>query len=139
MRKISKWRLIARQIAYESIRNTFLEDLHSGISPSTKTGDYSDLFVITPYGKISLNEQEQETMIGGKLKKGKFKVSRISDEEMRKLMLEIEENLRLSLWYWVGRGKHKDKKILEAVEKALFGEDGISWDNPKLTLQKKHK
>lgn len=108
----SKWKIIARQIAVESVRNTFLEDLHVGTFPSSKTGDYSDVKVISPYGEIEWN-----------------KLSRISDEEMRKLMLEIEESLRLSLWFW--NMKHKKQELVRLVETALFGSYGISWDNPK--------
>ena len=70
-------KLIARAVAEQCIRNnTDLEDLHSGITPSSKKGDYSDVYVVSPYGQIEWK-----------------KLSRISDEEMRSLMLSIEENL----------------------------------------------
>lgn len=32
--------------------NTDLEDLHSGITPSSKTGDDSDVYVVSSYGEI---------------------------------------------------------------------------------------
>lgn len=82
--KRSKFRIMARQIALEAVRNTFLESLH---------GD----------GKIS-------------------------EQEMRKLMLEVEEGLRICLWYWFRH--YKDGNLLKIVEDALFGEYGISWDIP---------
>jgi hypothetical protein len=47
-----------------------LDDLHSGISPSSKTGDYSDVKVVSPYGEIPWTN-----------------VARISDNEMRALMI----------------------------------------------------
>jgi len=56
--------------------NTSLEDIHAGIFPRTKTGDYSDIKVVTPYGEIPWDG-----------------VSRISNAEMKKLMIEIVNNL----------------------------------------------
>jgi hypothetical protein len=86
----SKFRIMARQIALEAVRNTYLEDLHAE-------------------GKIS-------------------------DQEMRRLMLEVENNLRIGLWYW--DRKRNDPNTLKLVEKALFGKYGISWDNPTLSKKK---
>jgi hypothetical protein len=60
---------LAKSIAALCVRNTFLEDLHSGTSPASQTGDYSDVTVVTPYGEIPWQ-----------------KLSRISDEEMKRLM-----------------------------------------------------
>lgn len=54
------------------VRNTQLEDLHAGIFPASHSGDYDDVKVISPYGDIPWNG-----------------LSRISDEEMKALMLEI--------------------------------------------------
>jgi len=81
--KRSKFRIMARQIALEAVRNTYLEDLHT---------------------------------------------QHFGDKDMRKLMLEIEEKLRISLWYW--DRKRKDKNLLKQTEDVLFGEWGISWDIP---------
>jgi hypothetical protein len=39
---------LAKSIAALCVRNTFLEDLHSGTTPSSKSGDYADVKVITP-------------------------------------------------------------------------------------------
>ena len=85
---------MARQIAYESIRNTYLEELHANC-------------------------------------KG------FGDKEMRKLMLEIEERLRISLWFW--DSKKRRKKYLKITEKNLFGEYGISWDIPKAKYEELKK
>ncbi len=63
---------LAKSLALLCVRNTFLEDLHAGTSPSSKTGDYSDVNVVTPYGEIPWS-----------------KVSRLSDDEMRQLMKEV--------------------------------------------------
>jgi hypothetical protein len=43
---------LAKALAVTCVRNTFLEDLHSGISPSSRAGDHSDVTVVTPYGEI---------------------------------------------------------------------------------------
>ena len=67
---------LAKAIAALCVRNTFLEDLHSGTTPSSKTGDYSDVKVVLPYGEIPW-----------------CKLSRISDEEMKRLMKEIVNKL----------------------------------------------
>ena len=59
-------------IALECFRNSKLEDLHTGISPSSKTGDYSDVKVVTPYGEIPWNN-----------------LSRLNDDEMKELMIDV--------------------------------------------------
>jgi hypothetical protein len=53
------------------VRNS-LEDLHAGIFPSSKSGDYSDVKVVSPYGEIPWNQ-----------------VGRISDAEMKELMITV--------------------------------------------------
>ncbi len=67
---------LAKYVAALCVRNTFLEDLHSGTVPSSKTGDFSDVKVVTPFGEIPWHE-----------------LSRISDEEMKKLMKEVVDKL----------------------------------------------
>jgi len=64
--------ILAKAITAICVRNGFLEDLHAGITPSSKAGDYSDVKVVTPYGEIPWK-----------------KLSRISDEEMKCLMKGI--------------------------------------------------
>lgn len=67
---------LAKALAALCVRNTFLENLHAGKVPASKTGDYSDVKVVTPDREIPWNE-----------------LSRISDEEMQKLMKEIVNKL----------------------------------------------
>jgi len=62
----------ATMLAFHCVRNSSLEDLHAGIFPSSKTGDYTDVTVVSPYGEIAWN-----------------RVSRISDEEMQRLSADI--------------------------------------------------
>ena len=54
------------------VRNTQLENLHAGIFPASQSGNYDDVKVVSPYGEIPWNE-----------------ASRISDLEMKVLMIEI--------------------------------------------------
>jgi hypothetical protein len=49
-----------------------LEDLHSGTSPSSASGDYSDVTVSSTYGVIPWP-----------------KVSRLNDDEMKRLMIDV--------------------------------------------------
>lgn len=65
-------KLLARYITLRGVRNTELEELHCGTFSSIKTGDYSDVKIFSPFGEIPWTE-----------------VSRISDQEMRKLMLDV--------------------------------------------------
>ena len=54
------------------VRNTQLENFHAGTFPSSKSGNYDDVKVVSPFGEIPWNE-----------------VSRISDQEMKALMIEV--------------------------------------------------
>jgi hypothetical protein len=47
---------LVKFVALECFRNSKLEELHTGKSPRSKTGDYSDVKVVTPYGEIPWNE-----------------------------------------------------------------------------------
>src|SRR5271166_2815604 len=67
---------LAKAMAVLCVRNTFLEDLHAGKTAVSETGDYSDVKVITPDREIPWNE-----------------LSRISDEEMKKLMKQVVNKL----------------------------------------------
>ncbi|MFN7177130.1 MAG: hypothetical protein ACK4MX_09600 [Thermaurantiacus sp.] len=68
---------LARIMAMLCVRNTQLETLHSGLTPVTRTGDYSDVFVHDADGRrIPWTD-----------------VSRIDDAEMRALMQEIVNRL----------------------------------------------
>jgi hypothetical protein len=67
---------LAKAIAVTCVRNTFLEDLHAGITPSSQAGDYSDVKVVSPYGEIPWH-----------------RLSRISDDEMKVLMKEVVNKL----------------------------------------------
>jgi len=66
----------AKMIALRCVRNTSIEGIHAGQLPRSKTGDYSDVKVVTPFGEIPWNE-----------------VSRISDKEMKVFNKEVVNKL----------------------------------------------
>src|SRR6202049_4205287 len=63
---------LAKYLAQQCFRNTILEDLHAGITPASETGDFMDVVVRSPYGEIPWP-----------------KLSRLSDEEMKALMIDV--------------------------------------------------
>ncbi|WP_312404576.1 hypothetical protein [Brevundimonas sp.] len=64
------------------MRNTVLEDFHAGRFPISVVGDYSDVRVVTPHGDIAWNE-----------------LSRISDDEMKALMIQVVNRVFTYLTY----------------------------------------
>jgi hypothetical protein len=62
---------LAKLMASQCFRNSILEDFHVGTAPSSRSTDYSDVKVVTPYGEIRWND-----------------LSRISDKEMKALMID---------------------------------------------------
>jgi hypothetical protein len=85
----------------ESCVRSALEDVHAGIFPSSQSGDYSDVKVVTPYGEIPWT-----------------RLGRISDEEMKVLMIDIVNKTYTFLRY------------LE--ELAAESAQTRHWDRPKL-------
>jgi hypothetical protein len=66
---------LAKLMAQRCFRNTKLEDLHAGVVPDTKAGDYSDVKVVSPFGEIPWP-----------------RLSRLSDDEMRELMIDVVDH-----------------------------------------------
>lgn len=129
---LTKAKLYARWTANSCIRNnTPLENLHCGTTPASKTGDYSDVKVVSPYGEIKWNN-----------------LSRISDKEMRELMLKIESNLEQQIESILGLEnggvvsypqceiKPNKKMILKCIKQAFFSKYGVSWDIPQREWKK---
>jgi hypothetical protein len=100
--------VLAKAITAICVRNGFLEDLHSGVTPSSKTEDYCDVKVVTPYGEIPWPE-----------------VSRISDEEMKRLMKGIVNQMYAFLC------RQEDPVFLEAFIK-MGSQYAAQWDEPDL-------
>ena len=91
---------VAKSLVESCVRNA-LEDVHAGVFPSSQCGDYSDVKVVTPYGEIPWT-----------------RLSRISDEEMKVLMIDIVNKTYTFLRY------------LE--ELAAESAQTRRWDRPKL-------
>ena len=98
---------MALGVASLCVRDTFLEELHAGIMPSSKTEDYSDVKVVSPYGEIEWN-----------------RLSRISDDEMRQLMKEVVNKLYSVLLHL------DDPKWVEAMKKRAQIMTA-KWDEPQ--------
>jgi hypothetical protein len=104
---------LAKLMALRCFRNTKLEDLHAGIYPSSEVGDYSDVKVVTPFGEIPWN-----------------KVSRLSDEEMKGLMIDVVNRSYtfLSELFRSGRGD----ALMDAMIDALKQHDPLPrWNYPE--------
>lgn len=76
MNKELNYAQTAKVLTEVCFRNSLLENLHSGTSPGSAAGDYSDVRVVTPYGEIPWTE-----------------VSRLSDEEMKALMIDVVDRV----------------------------------------------
>jgi hypothetical protein len=93
-------REFAKTLIHEFVRNNAsLEDLHAGTFPGSATGDYRDVKVISPYGEIPWN-----------------RVSRISDEEMKRFMIECVDNIYTFL-------SHPDIALFSPLPR---------WNQPKI-------
>ena len=66
---------LAKYMVLQCFRNSMLEDLHAGTSPSSASGDYADVTVTSPFGVIPWP-----------------KVSRLNDDEMKRLMIDVVDS-----------------------------------------------
>ena len=117
---------LAKLMAMICVRNTGIEDLHAGTVPVTRTGDYSDVFVIDADGRrIAWSD-----------------VSHMDDGGMRDLMRQIVDRLytfhmhcddpvfRDHLDRWLAlSGTWDDPKLDEALLSAISSKDGL--DRPE--------
>ena len=101
---------LAKLVARDCFRNTMLEDFHAGISPSSEVGDYSDVKVVSPRGEIPWKE-----------------LSRLSDKEMRELMMDVVDRCYdfLSVMFLTGKGDEIIKVLKE-------GDPLPQWHDPVL-------
>jgi hypothetical protein len=100
-------RRLALGVALLCVRNTCIEEIHAGISPSSQAGDFSDVKVVTPYGEIPWNN-----------------LSRISDDDMRDFMREVVDRIYTVLL------RLKDREFVERMDNytRLMTR---AWDAPK--------
>ena len=100
---------LVKFVALHCFRNTKLENLHAGKSPSSKTGDYSDVKVVTPYGEIPWTE-----------------VSRLNDDEMKELMIDVVNRTDRYLGAIL-----VTKKGAEVVETLKTYDPVAKWNDPE--------
>ncbi len=99
---------LARIMAMLCVRNTQLETLHAGLTPVTRTGDYSDVFVMDADGRrIPWTE-----------------VSRIDDDEMRELKQELVNRL------YTIHLEANDPKLRATIERWM--DAATRWDEPEI-------
>ena len=98
---------LAKFMAQQCFRNTEIENIHAGLVPSSSTGDFSDVKVVTPFGEIAWNE-----------------LSRISQEEMKALNIECVDKCYTFLSALFANGD----LLVAGFEKADFVP---YWDEPK--------
>lgn len=98
---------LAKMITLRCIRNTCIEHIHAGPQAHSKSGDYSDVTVVTPDREILWNE-----------------VSRISDEEMKTFNEEVINKLYTVLLYLGRTGE------MPVGPHAFYSPH--NWDDPKL-------
>ena len=109
---------IAKALAMCSVRNTYLEDLHAGITPTTHTGDYSD---------VTITDANGETFPFSEL-------SRINDQEMKILMKEVVSRLYASLMVISSRTRHEEAEYAVNLGEIFCKK----WDNPDASFLDEH-
>ena len=100
--------ILVRTMALLCVRITMIEDIHAGLVPVTKTGDYSDVTVIDADGRrIPWPD-----------------VSHIDDDAMRDLMRQVVNRL------YTFQLKAEEPGFLERVSRWM--DVANRWDDPKL-------
>jgi hypothetical protein len=103
---------LAKLMARDCFRNIArLEDFHGGKFPTTQTGDYSDVKVLTPDREIQWSE-----------------LSRISDEEMKALMIDIVNHCYAFL---TGLCTPEAANIIEKLKE---NDEVPEWNDPVLLI-----
>ena len=101
---------LAKAIVAYSLRNTSIEDIHSGIAPVSHTGDFSDVVVVDAAGnKIPWN-----------------KASRISQDEM-KVLMQVAVNRVYTVLSHEGDAEFEKEVLGYALELAR------GWDEPEMS------
>ena len=99
---------LARIMAMLCVRNTHLETIHAGKTPITRTGDYSDVFVVDADGRRIPWTQ----------------VSHIDQNEMHELMQEIVNRL------YTFHLEADDPKLQATIERWMGA--ASKWDEPEI-------
>ena len=99
---------ISKSMAVMCVRNTMIEDIHAGIEPVTRTGDFTDVVVIDADGRRILWPE----------------VSRIGNDEMGRLMRQVVNRL------YTYQAKADDPHFVRLMDRALA--EAGRWDEPEL-------
>lgn len=100
---------LSKHLVLKCFRNSVLEDLHTGITPKSKTGDYTDVVVQTPFGEIPWND-----------------LSRFDDEEMKVLMIDAVEKA-----YQFIQELFDEERGGQLLLKLAEKDSAPTWDDPK--------
>jgi len=104
---------LAKFMALQCFRNTELENLHAGMSPDSKTGDYRDVKVVGPHGEIPWRE-----------------LSRFDDEEMKTLMIDVVNKT----YTWLTT-LFASQEAADVILETLATQDPQpSWNDPQFGL-----
>ena len=104
---------LAKFMAQQCFRNTELENLHAGKVPSSQAGDYTDVYVVTPYGEIPWSE-----------------LSRLNDEEMKVLMIEVVNKTYTFLSMLFASGPATIEPVLDGLQQMDLVPH---WNDPETT------
>ena len=99
---------VAKVMAMMCVRNTRLEDLHTGLVPVTRTGDYSDVVVLDADGR----------------RIPWLEASHIDDDQMRDLMRQIVNRL------YTFHLKCDDTEFQNEIDRWMTVAG--KWDDPEL-------
>ena len=101
---------LAQYMVEQCFRNSELENLHAGKVPNSKTGDYSNVVVRTPFGEIPWRE-----------------LARFDDAEMKVLMLDV-----VNRTYKFIRNLFDEETGGELLLRLATRDLVPQWDNPIL-------
>ena len=104
---------LAKFLVLQCFRNSRLEHYHAGISPSSATGDYTDVVVSSPFGEIPWP-----------------RVSRLNDREMKDLMIDVVDRTYQFLHVLF------DERAAQFLAGFVEGDPVPEWNVPTLVRRK---
>ena len=104
---------LALMLSVNCVRNTIIEEYHGGIYPSSKTGDYSDVKVVTPHGEIAWND-----------------LARIRDEEMKAFNMEVADKVYTFLQLVFNPNQSEEDRT--AYMKMISLSYPYDWNKPQM-------
>ncbi len=105
---------LAKYLVSRCFRNSVLENLHAGIVPDSKSGDYTDVIVHTPFREIAWSE-----------------LSRFDDAEMKVLMIDVV-NRTYKFIHELFDDEAGAKLLLQLAERDPLP----NWENPRYSAGK---